>query len=121
MRIALAALHIATAGPVLAQPNYEIGYERGSLGYEALISNQNNLALNQLTKNRTVPNTDPAKLINLGRAYQRTGDLSLAEEAFTAALNCKDEMNLVLADGREMSSRKAARLALKQLKATKAQ
>ncbi len=119
MRIAIAALLIATAGPVLAQSQYEIGYDRGSLGYEALISNQNDLALAQLTKSRTVPDTDPAKLINLGRAYQRTGDLSLAEEAFTAALNCKEEMDLVLSDGREMSSRKAARLALKQLKASK--
>lgn len=121
MRIAIAALLIATAGPVFAQPSFEIGYDRGSLGYEALISNQNDLALEQLTKNRTVPNTDPAKLINLGRAYQRAGDLSLAEEAFTAALNCKDEMDLVLSDGREMSSRKAAKLALKQLKASKTQ
>lgn len=119
MRIAIAALLIATAGPALAQSSYEIGYDRGSLGYEALVSNQNDLALQQLTKSRAVPNTDPAKLINLGRAYQRKGDLSLAEEAFTAALHCKDEMDLVLADGREMGSRKAARLALKQLKASK--
>ena len=121
MRISLATLLIATAAPVVAQPSYEIGYDRGSLGYEALISNQNDLALEQLTKGRTVPNTDPAKLINLGRAYQRAGDLTLAEEAFTAALNCKDEMDLVLSDGREMGSRKAARLALKQLKANKTQ
>lgn len=121
MRVALAALLIATAAPVLAQPNIEIGYDRGSLGYEALISNQNDLALDQLTKSRKVPNSDPAKLINLGRAYQRAGDLYLAEQSFMAALNCKDEMDLVLSDGREMSSRKAARLALKQMKATKTQ
>ena len=118
MRVALAVLLITTAAPVLAQPSFEIGYDRGSLGYEALVSNQNDLALEQLTKSRSVPNTDPAKLINLGRAYQRAGNFSLAEEAFTAALNCKEEMDLVLADGREMGSRKAARLALRQLKAS---
>ena len=121
MRIALSILLVATAAPALAQSNSEIGYDRGSLGYEALVSNRNDLALEQLTKSRAVPNTDPAKLINLGRAYQRLGDLALAEQSFTAALNCKEEMDLLLADGREMSSRKAAKLALKELKASKAQ
>jgi tetratricopeptide (TPR) repeat protein len=112
---------LASAAPALAQSNSEIGYDRGSLGYEALVSNQNDLALAQLTKSRAVPNTDPAKLINLGRAYQRLGNAELAEQSFTAALNCKDEMDLVLADGREMNSRKAAKLALKELKTNKAQ
>lgn len=121
MRFALTVLLLATAAPTLAQSNSEIGYDRGSLGYEALVSNQNALALEQLTINRAVPSTDPAKLINLGRTYQRLGNFSLAEQSFTAALHCKDQMDLVLADGREMSSRKAAKLALKELKASKAQ
>ncbi len=121
MRIAVTVLLLASAAPTLAQPNSEIGYDRGSLGYEALVSNQNDLALSQLTTSRAVPNTDPAKLINLGRAYQRLGNIELAEQSFSAALNCKDEMDLVLADGREMRSRKAAKLALKELKANKAQ
>lgn len=119
MRILAFAFLAAAAGPALAQSQYEIGYDRGSLGFEALISNQNQLALEQLQRDRSVPDNDPAKLINIGRAYARLGDFDRAEEAFTAALFCKDEMDLVLADGREMNSRKAAKLALKELKDNK--
>lgn len=115
MRIAAFALFVAAAGPAMAQSQGEIGYERGTLGYEALVTHQNDLALKQLTKGNPIPNTDPAKLINLGRAYARLGDLEKAEESFIAALNCKEEMDLVLADGREMNSRKAAKLALKEI------
>jgi tetratricopeptide (TPR) repeat protein len=116
MRITVVALLLTVAAPAFAEPQYELGYDRGSLGYEALIAKNNRLALDQLARDRSVPNNNPAKLINIGRAYARLGDFTRAEEAFTAALNCKDEMDLVLADGREMNSRKAARLALKQLR-----
>lgn len=119
MRIMFVAMMLVSASPAVAQAEFEIGYDRGSLGYEALVSNQNKLALEQLARDRSVPNTDPAKLINIGRAYARLGNVARAEEAFTAALNCKEEMDLVLSDGREMNSRKAARLALKQLHAGK--
>jgi tetratricopeptide (TPR) repeat protein len=119
MRIIAVALLVAVAGPAFAEPQYEIGYDRGSLGYEALVANNNKMALDQLARDRSVPNTDPAKLINIGRAYARLGDFTRAEEAFTAALHCKDEMDLVLADGREMNSRKAAKLALKELHASR--
>lgn len=119
MRIALVILLAATAAPAMAQSYHEIGYDRGSLGFEALMTNQNQLALEQLQRDRSVPQNDPAKLINIGRAYERLGDYNRAEEAFLAALHCKDEMDLVLADGREMNSRKAAKLALKELEASK--
>ncbi len=115
MRILTAAGLVLVAAPAFAQGPAEIGYERGSLGYEALMANDNRLALEQLARDRTVPDADPAKLINMGRAYARLGDYQRAEEAFTAALYCKDEFDLVLADGREMNSRKAAKLALKEL------
>lgn len=115
MRIVAFAALIAVTSPALAQSQTEIGYERGTLGYEALVTNQNDLALKQLTQENTVPNTDPAKLINLGRAYARLGDMEKAENSFIAALNCKENVDLVLADGREMNSRKVAKLALKEI------
>lgn len=119
MRIAFMVLAmpiaIAVAAPAMAQSNYEIGYDRGSLAFEALMANDNKGALEQLAKDRSVPDTDPAKLINIGSAYARLGDFDRAEEAYVAALNCKDEMDLVLAGGREMNSRKVAKLALKKL------
>jgi tetratricopeptide (TPR) repeat protein len=83
------------------------------------MANDNKAALDQLARDRSVPNTDPAKLINIGRAYARLGDFERAEEAFVAAIYCKDEMDLVLADGREMNSRKAAKLALRELRASR--
>lgn len=115
MRIALMGLAMAATAPAIAQQHYEIGYDRGSLAFEALMANDNQRALEQLAKDRSVPNTDPAKLINIGSAYARLGDFDRAEEAYVAALNCKDEMDLLLADGREMNSRKVAKLALKKL------
>jgi tetratricopeptide (TPR) repeat protein len=121
MRIILGAVLLTMAGPVVAEQKFEIGYDRGALGYEALMSDNNKLALEQLARDRADVNTDPAKLINIGRAYNRLGDYKRAEEAFLAALNCKEHADLVLADGREMHSRKAAKLALRQLRASKKQ
>ena len=118
MRITVMAVGLAAAFaavPAVAQPHYEIGYDRGSLAFEALMANDNQRALEQLARDRSVPDTDPAKLINIGSAYARLGDFERAEEAYIAALNCKDEMDLLLADGREMNSRKVAKLALKKL------
>ncbi|MEW6575866.1 hypothetical protein [Sphingorhabdus sp.] len=95
--------------------NAEIGYERGSLGFEALMANDNHRALNQiLTDKSTAPN-DPARLINLGRAHARLGDKEKARQAFLAAANCKEEFDLVLSNGQIMNSRKVAALALKSL------
>jgi tetratricopeptide (TPR) repeat protein len=119
MRIMFVALALTVAAPAMAEPQYEIGYDRGTLAFEALMANDNKAALDQLARDRSVPNTDPAKLINIGRAYARLGDFERAEEAFVAAIYCKDEMDLVLADGREMNSRKAAKLALRELRASR--
>jgi hypothetical protein len=116
MRIIFVALALTAAVPALADSQSEIGYDRGSLAFEALMANDNKVALQQLARDRSVPKTDPAKLINTGRAYARLGDFTRAEESFLAALHCKYEMDLILADGREMNSRKAARAALKDLR-----
>jgi Flp pilus assembly protein TadD len=119
MRIVGILAVLAVSAPAIAAPEHEIGYQRGSLGYEALMSNDNGRALKQLVQDRTVKANDPAKLLNLGRAYARLGDKAKAEEAFTAALYCKDEMTLVLSNGKEINSRAAARMALRRLKAGK--
>ncbi len=102
------------AAPVSAQ-TAEIGYERGSLGFEALMANQNDAALRQLLSDKSVAPNDPARLINLGSAYARLGDKAKARNAFEAAANCKEEFDLVLSNGTVMNSRKAALLALKSL------
>jgi Tfp pilus assembly protein PilF len=112
---AIAVASAASAG--LAETGRaEIGYERGSLGFEALVANNNEEALRQLLAERSsVARNDPARLINLGHAYTRLGDVEKARQAFEAAANCKEEFDLVLSDGSVINSRKAARLALKKL------
>ncbi|MCE7797511.1 tetratricopeptide repeat protein [Sphingobium sufflavum] len=51
---------------------------------------------------------DPARLINLGIVYARAGKASEARGAFVAAGNAP-ECDLILSDGREVSSRQVAR------------
>ena len=110
----VSAMGMSSAAYAQSQ-NAEIGYERGSLGFEALMANDNHRALNQiLTDKSTAPN-DPARLINLGRAHARLGDKEKARQAFLAAANCKEEFDLVLSNGQIMNSRKVAALALKSL------
>lgn len=110
----LAAIGASTA--VQAQSGgTEIGYERGSLGFEALMANENQRALNQILADKSTAPNDPARLINLGRAHARLGDKEKARQAFLAAANCKEEFDLVLSNGQIMNSRKVAALALKSL------
>lgn len=93
----------------------EIGYSKGSLGYEALISGQTLQAISQLQDAKAELGDDPARLINLGSAYARVGEYEQARRMFKAAANGPDSFDLVLADGRVMNSRDAARLAMSSL------
>ncbi len=96
--------------------NAEIGYERGALGFEALMANDNEMALRQIQCAKSVPHNDPARLINLGRAHARLGNDGQARQAFEAAANCKEHFDIILSNGKVMNSRKAAMLSLQSLK-----
>lgn len=110
------AVSLVGAPSAFAQtPEAEIGYQRGSLGYEALMANDNQRALHQILTDKSAAPNDPARLINLGRAHARLGDKAKAKLAFEAAANCREDFDLVLSDGKIMNSRKAAVLALKSL------
>jgi lipopolysaccharide biosynthesis regulator YciM len=65
--------------------------------------------------NAQVSKHDPAKLLNLGRAYARIGRTEQAAEYFKAAMQTRDSVDLVLADGRVMNSKVAAREAYANL------
>ena len=112
---ALIAGTIGTAA--IAEPNMagEISYPKGSIGYEALMQGDNERAIAQILANEQVSRHDPAKLLNLGRAYARTGRTEQASQLFEAALKSRESVDLVLADGRVMSSKEAARLAMANL------
>ncbi len=114
--LAMAAGLVMTATPALAEPaKGEIGYAKGSLAYDALMAGENEMAVEQLEKAKNVNANDPARLINLGQAYARTGRLGDAASMFMAALNSNRSLDLVLADGTVMNSRDAARIALRDL------
>lgn len=96
-----------------AQPNMngETAYPKGSIGYEALVRGDNERAVLQILNDEQVSRDDPAKLLNLGRAYARMGRMEEASTMFAAAMQSRDTVDLVLADGRVMNSKDAARKA----------
>jgi hypothetical protein len=65
--------------------------------------------------NEQVSSGDPAKLLNLGLAYARMGHTDDAAKIFKAVLESRDSVDLVLADGRMMNSKVAARKAYASL------
>jgi Flp pilus assembly protein TadD len=93
----------------------EISYPKGSIGYEALMRGDNERAVSQIMANAQVSKHDPAKLLNLGRAYARIGRTEQAAGYFKAAMQARDSVDLVLADGRVMNSKVAAREAYASL------
>ncbi len=114
--LGIAAGFLMLATPVLAEaPEGEIGYAKGSLGYDALVAGDNHTAVAQLEAADGVSAKDPARLINLGQAYQRTGRAGDAAKMFTAAMNSNRSFDLVLADGTVINSRTAAKLALHRM------
>lgn len=114
--LAVAAGLLITSAPALAgSEKGEIGYAKGALAYDALMAGDNQAAVEQLEQSRHVRASDPARLINLGQAYARTGRIGDAASMFTAAMNSNRSLDLVLADGTVMNSRDAARIALGNL------
>ena len=55
---------------------------------------------------------EPAYLINLGTTYVRLNRVAEAQRMYAAAVHSEGRTDLLLADGRVMDSRKAAKLAL---------
>ncbi len=100
-----------------AQPtmNIETAYPKGSIGYEALVTGDNARAVSQILASAQVSRHDPAKLLNLGHAYARLGRMDEASALFTVVMQSRDSVDLVLADGRVMNSKEAARKAYARL------
>jgi Flp pilus assembly protein TadD len=113
-----ALLAASLSGVAHAQPGSggEIGYPRGSIGYDALVAGDNQRAVSQILNGDRVSRRDPALLINLGQAYARMGRTAEAAELFTQAMQSRESVELVLADGRIMNSKEAARQAFSGLK-----
>jgi len=112
---ALIAGTMCTAVHAAPSVTGEISYPKESIGYEALMRGDNERAVFQIMANEKVSSGDPAKLLNLGRAYARMGQTDEAAKMFKAVLESRDSVDLVLADGSVMNSQVAARKALASL------
>ena len=108
---ALGALAFAGVAHAESDNGVETAYPPVAIGYEALASGDNERAITDMLEG-SVSRLDPAFLLNLGQAYARTGRLAQARELFRKAAKKREEVDLVLADGRIMSSKMAARQAL---------
>ena len=75
----------------------------------------NERAVSQILASAQVSKHDPAKLLNLGHAYARIGQTEKAAGYFKAAMQAREGVDLVLADGRVLNSKVAAREALANL------
>lgn len=112
MRLHLIILPAVTlASAAVAQPGGEIGYPQGSLGYDALVEANYGVAERQILSDSRVAKDDPARLINLGQIYAKTGRTAEAVKVLERALRA-EEVDLILANGEVVGSKVAARKAL---------
>ena len=106
--VLISASGVAYAAPAL---NGEVAYPQKAIGYDALAAGDSERAIRDMLAGN-VSRHDPAFLLNLGQAYARSGRVAEAHELFRLAAKKRDVVDLVLADGRVMSSKLAARQAL---------
>lgn len=122
--IAGSATFLAFATPASAQQGTdqaapastaEINYDEGELGYASLMQGRYRSAIEQIKSEGRSQTHDPAKLINLGHAHSKLGEADEARQYYQAALKSRQSFDIILADGRVMNSRDAARAALRRL------
>lgn len=84
-------------------------------GQQALVEGRDTAAIAEIMDNDRIESDDPARLINLGIAYARQGDVALARQLFEAARNNRNRVNLETVEGEWIDSRRLARQALAML------
>lgn len=116
MTLAIALGAAAIGGTAMAQTTQgEVGYARGSLGYDALRANDLRTAEVQIESAQGIAADDPARLINLGYIHMRTGRIQSAQRLFEAVRDHRTNVMLELANGEVASSRDVARRALARM------
>lgn len=116
LTLAIALGASALGGTALAQTAQgEIGYARGSLGYDALRANDLRTAELQIESAQGIAADDPARLINLGYIHMRTGRIQSAQRLFETVRDHRRDVMLELANGEVVSSRNVARRALTRM------
>ncbi len=107
-------IFLVSAGVPAAAQQAEINYPKGSLAIEA-IADADYAGAEALLRNEVrVAKGDPARLINHGYVLAKIGRVAEAAKLFQKAAHA-EEIELILADGRVLSSRQAATEALQSV------
>jgi len=108
----LAAAAFALTATAVSAQSVESGYPRGSLAVAAIERGDLARAEALLKDDELGATRDPARLINLGEVYMRTGRSAEALAAWRAALASTRHTEVETLGGRWMSTRELAREAL---------
>ncbi len=108
--LTISALMVAIAAPAPVQ-----AVEQVDVAFEEIVSGENQAAIAQLESNVELESDDPSRLINLGVAYAREGEISKARDLFQSALYARHQQLVETADGKWVNSRVLARRALRSL------
>jgi tetratricopeptide (TPR) repeat protein len=108
----LLAAAVLAHTPVVVAANREP--DRVDVAYTELSEGRNQEAIERINENDSLRSDDPARLINLGTAHARLGQIEMARTMFEAALH-SDRFELELADGSWVDSKVAATSALERL------
>lgn len=111
--LALAALPLAACATTDKMAMVEDGYERGALGVGA-IDRGDYAAAEEIIDRRAgnIAVDDPARLINLGTVYMKTGRPGMALSAWRLAAASSSHFMVATRDGRWMNTKDLAELAL---------
>jgi Tfp pilus assembly protein PilF len=114
MRIASLAIAAFVAIPTaVAAQSADLEYPAGALGTDALVSGDYARAERQIRES-DISKYDPARALNLGLVFAKTGRTDRAVKEFRRVL-LEDNVELELADGKTIRSHDAARQALAQV------
>lgn len=108
---ALAALSVSAAAMAAPAPTVETGYSPGMLAVAA-IERGDYARAEALLTDRRMSADDPARLINLGEVYWRTGRPGEALSAWRRALASPNHFVVETMGGRDISTADLAREAL---------
>jgi hypothetical protein len=109
---ALSMICLTGCASVGQQAVVEQGYDRGALGVAAIAREDWAAAEQGLTKGRSLPKDDPARLINLGSVYMETERPAMALAAWRTALASERHQMVETIGGRWVSTRELAEQAL---------
>ena len=109
---ALTAIALSACAGKQSGMMVEQGYQRGALGVAAIDRGDWAAAETQLSELRGIRSDDPARLINLGKVYAETGRVGDAVTVWRLALASKQQVEVITAEGRVVSTDQLVREAL---------